>query len=140
MHDLVAAGWCLVVANIFLRFLRERLSQCQPAGRPAPASCLIPARETERETETRSLSLSQRYIGHSHKWSVCTAHRWGQGPGTLRHVMRIELLAAATAMRKFNSLPRQFTPEVLRSDLARAEVLHSLAWPSIFPDIDSRHL
>ena len=113
------------------------------------ASCLIPARETEAETERgtetpdqvgRVLSLSQRYIGHSHKWSVCTAHRWGQGPGTLRHVMRIELLAAATAMRKFNSLPRQFTPEVLRSDLARAEVLHSLAWPSIFPDIDSRHL
>ena len=137
MHDLVAGQH---ISQVFKRKVESvPTSQCW-----LPVSSRHERRRQRqrerRRHQTRSLSLSQRYIGHSHKWSVCTAHRWGQGPGTLRHVMRIELLAAATAMRKFNSLPRQFTPEVLRSDLARAEVLHSLAWPSIFPDIDSRHL
>ena len=63
-------------------------------------------------------------------------------PGELRHVMRIELLTATTTtaaatLRKLNSLGRQFTPEVLRSDLAQSEVLHS---SSLAQYIDSRHL
>ena len=127
MHDLVAGQH---ISQVF-----KRKVESVPTSRPASPGFLSHpgTRDGERDGARVSLSVSLTTV----HWSLSQVERvYGPSlkaePGELRHVMRIELLTATTTtaaatLRKLNSLGRQFTPEVLRSDLAQSEVLHSLA-------------
>ena len=77
MHDLVAGQH---ISQVFKRKV-ESVPTSQQSVRLPVSSRHERRRERRRETEP---SLSRTTVpgsGHSHKWSVCTAHGWRQSPG-----------------------------------------------------------